>query len=361
MFFKTLFGNQINTMNNHETSHASAVMSPRTAHTFHCIDGHTCGNPVRLVVSNHPPLLGANQGERRVHFMEQFDWIRTGLMFEPRGHAQMSGAFLYPATRPDCDIAVLYIETSGCLPMCGHGTIGVVTFAIERGLVTPRTPGELRLETPAGLVVARYEMDGQYVKGVRITNVPSFLFRTDVKVVIPQLGELKVDIAYGGNFYPIVEAQENFRDMADFKPSELVEMGRAVRQYLNEHYEFVHPEDPKIRGVRHCLWTGAPRQPGSDARNAVLYGEAAIDRSPCGTGTSARMAQRYGRGLLKAGDQFVHESIIGSQFIGRIEAETKVGDYAAMVPSIEGWAVITGTSQITLDPRDPYCHGFEVA
>ena len=330
-------------------------------YTFHCIDGHTCGNPVRLVVSGHPPLEGKDQGERRLHFMKEFDWIRTGLMFEPRGHAQMSGAFLYPATRQDCDIAVLYIETSGCLPMCGHGTIGVVTFAIERGLVTPQTPGVLRLETPAGLVVANYEMDGEYVRSVRIVNVPSFLFQKDVKIHIPQLGELTADIAYGGNFYPIIESQPNFRDMADYKPAELIEMGRAVRQYLNDNYEFVHPTDSKIRGVRHCLWTGAPIKPDSDARNAVLYGESAIDRSPCGTGTSARLAQRYGRGLLKQGDKFVHESIIGSQFVGRIEAETKVGDYDAIIPSIEGWAVITGTSQITLDSRDPYCHGFEVA
>ncbi|MCB6184456.1 4-hydroxyproline epimerase [Leeia sp. TBRC 13508] len=330
-------------------------------YTYHCIDGHTCGNPVRLVVSGHPPLEGKDQGERRLHFLKEFDWIRKGLMFEPRGHSQMSGGFLYPATRPDCDIAVLYIETSGCLPMCGHGTIGIVTFAIEKGLVTPATPGVLRLETPAGLVVAEYKMDGEYVKSVKITNVPSFLFKKDVKVTIPKLGELTVDIAYGGNFYPIVETQANFRDMADYKPSELIEMGRDLRQYINDHYEIIHPTDEKIRGVRHVQWTGQPTKADSHARNAVLYGESAIDRSPCGTGTSARLAQRYGRGLIKAGESFVHESIIGSQFIGRIEAETKVGELDAIIPSIEGWAVITGTSQITLDDRDPYCHGFEVA
>lgn len=328
--------------------------------TFRCIDGHTCGNPVRLVLSGHPPLAGGTQGERRLHFIAEYDWIRTGLMYEPRGHSQMSGAFLYPSTRADCDVAVLFIETSGCLPMCGHGTIGVVTMAIERGLVTPRTPGELRLDTAAGVVVARYTLDGPHVSAVRITNVPSFLYARDLEVDVPRLGRLSVDVAYGGNFYPIVEPQPGYRDLADFSAAELVALGRALREDLNARYTFVHPEDPSIRGVRHCQWTGAPTRPGAHARNAVLYGEGALDRSPCGTGTSARLAQLHARGRLALGEPFVHESLIGSLFTGRIEATTRVGDFDAIIPSIEGWARITGTSEITLDPRDPYAHGFQV-
>lgn len=327
---------------------------------FECIDGHTCGNPVRLVTSGAPALAGATQAERRQDFVARYDWIRTGLMYEPRGHAQMSGALLYPPTRPDCDVAVLYIETSGCLPMCGHGTIGVVTLALEHGLVTPATPGVLNLDTPAGKVVAEYAQLGSKVTSVKLSNVPSFLLLRDVEVEIRRLGSLRVDIAYGGNFYPIVEAQKHYRDMADYTPAELVSMGTELRDFINAHYEVVHPLDARIRGVRHVQWTGAPRMPGSHAANSVLYGAAALDRSPCGTGTSARLAQRHARGLMKKGDTLVHESLIGSQFTGTIEAETEVAGIPAIVPGVAGWAVTTGYNRILLDGADPYVHGFVV-
>ena len=330
-------------------------------HTFFCIDGHTCGNPVRLVAGGGPLLDGATMMERRAHFLAEFDWIRTGLMFEPRGHDVMSGSILYPPTRPDCDIGILFIETSGCLPMCGHGTIGTVTFAIEQGLVRPKTPGTLRLDTPAGLVMAEYRQVGDYVEEVRITNVASFLHAEGLTVDCPQLGEIRVDVAYGGNFYAIVEPQENFRDIADHSAGELIAWSPVVRQRLNEKYAFVHPENPEINRLSHMLWTGAPRHPEADARNAVFYGDKAIDRSPCGTGTSARMAQLHAKGRLKTGDDFVHESIIGSLFKGRVEAETKVGGKPAIIPSIGGWARQTGLNTIFIDDRDPFAHGFVVA
>ena len=328
--------------------------------TFFCIDGHTCGNPVRLVAAGGPALAGASMSERRQDFLARYDWIRTGLMFEPRGHDMMSGAILYPATREDCDIGVLFIETSGCLPMCGHGTIGTVTFALERGLVQPREPGVLRLETPAGKVEARYRLDGGLVEAVRITNVGAYLAAEGVTVDCPELGPLTVDIAYGGNFYAIVEAQKAYGDLAELTPGDILRLSPQLRRVLNETVEMVHPEDPTIRGVSHILWTGTPTRPEAQARNAVFYGEKAIDRSPCGTGTSARMAQLAARGALKPGEDFVHESIIGSLFRGRIEAETRVGNHAAIVPSIEGWARITGLNTITIDDRDPYAHGFQV-
>ncbi|MDP3895519.1 MAG: 4-hydroxyproline epimerase, partial [Mesorhizobium sp.] len=280
-------------------------------HSFHIIDGHTCGNPVRLVAGGGPLLDGATMMERRAHFLEKFDWIRTGLMFEPRGHDMMSGSILYPPTRDDCDVGILFIETSGCLPMCGHGTIGTVTMAIEHGLVTPKTPGTLRLDTPAGLVVAEYRQDGQYVEEVRITNVASYLHAENLAVDCPVLGEITVDVAYGGNFYAIVEPQTNYHDMADYSAGDLIGMSPVLRNRLNERYHFVHPDNPGITGLSHILWTGAPVNPRADARNAVFYGDKAIDRSPCGTGTSARMAQLHARGRLKAGETFVHESIIG--------------------------------------------------
>ncbi|MDZ5699349.1 4-hydroxyproline epimerase [Chelativorans sp. M5D2P16] len=329
-------------------------------HSFFCIDGHTCGNPVRLVAGGGPRLEGATMLEKRAHFMAEYDWIRTGLMFEPRGHDMMSGSILYPPTRTDCDVAILFIETTGCLPMCGHGTIGTVTFAIEHGLVQPKTPGVLRLDTPAGLVVAEYRQEGAYVEEVRITNVPAFLHATDIEVECPDLGLLRVDVAYGGNFYAIVEPQERFRDMADHAASDLVRWSPVLRRRLNEAHRFVHPEQSSISGLTHILWTGAPTQEGAHARNAVFYGEKAIDRSPCGTGTSARMAQLHAKGRLKPGEAFVHESIIGSLFNGRIEEKVQVGGRKAVVPSIGGWARMTGLNTIFIDNRDPFAHGFTV-
>ncbi|MGY6632126.1 MAG: 4-hydroxyproline epimerase [Alkalilacustris sp.] len=328
-------------------------------HSFFCIDGHTCGNPVRLVAGGGPQLAGATMLERRADFLGRFDWVRTALMFEPRGHAMMSGAILYPPTRPDCDVGVLFIETSGCLPMCGHGTIGTVTMAVEHGLVRPATPGVLRLDTPAGPVRAEFRADGAHVAEVRITNVPAYLHAEGVAVDCPGLGRLSVDIAYGGNFYAIVDPQPGFRDMADFTAAELVAHARSLRAALNGAMEVVHPAHPEIRGLSHVLWTGAPSA-GADARNAVFYGEGAIDRSPCGTGTSARMAQWAAQGRLKPGDHFRHESIIGSIFDGRVEAVADVAGRPAIVPSVAGWARMTGLNTIFVDDRDPYAHGFEV-
>jgi 4-hydroxyproline epimerase len=328
--------------------------------TFSCVDAHTCGNPVRVVMGGGPQLSGASMSERRQHFLAEFDWIRTGLMFEPRGHDMMSGSILYPPTRSDCDIGILFIETSGCLPMCGHGTIGTVTVAVEQGLVRPKIPGVLRLETPAGLVIAEYEQKGEYVESVRLTNVPGFLHSTGIEAECPGIGTLKVDVAYGGNFYAIVEPQAGYRDMADFTAGQLVQMSPVLRRNLNAKYTFQHPENPTIKGLSHILWTGAPKAEGAHARNAVFYGDKAIDRSPCGTGTSARMAQLAAKGKLKVGDSFVHESIIGSLFKGRVKEAAKVGNYEAIVPSVEGWARVTGYNTIFIDDRDPYKHGFQV-
>ena len=329
-------------------------------HTFFCVDGHTCGNPVRLVAGGGPALVGATMVDKRAHFLREFDWIRTGLMFEPRGHDMMSGAILYPPTRPDCDIAFLFIETSGCLPMCGHGTIGTVTMALERGLVSPREPGLLRIDTPAGPVEARYEKNGDFVESVRITNVPSYLHATNLTTEVEGLGELTVDVAYGGNFYAIVEPQKNFPGLENVDPSDVLRWSPKVRAAFRKVADFVHPENPAINGLSHVMWAGRPTQPGAHARNAVFYGDKAIDRSPCGTGTSARMAQWAARGDLKVGDDFVHESIIGTLFRGRVEKAVTLGGREAIVPSIEGWARMTGYNTIFIDDRDPLAHGFQV-
>jgi len=349
-------------------------------HVFTCIDAHTCGNPVRLVKTGGPDLTGDTMNEKRLHFMREYDWIRKGLMFEPRGHDMMSGSILYPPHDPQNDVAVLFIETSGCLPMCGHGTIGTITIAIEEGLIIPKIPGIVRMEAPAGLVMIEYrpllaspkgremektdaeiEAGKAKVDSVKLTNVPSYLAATELVVDCPDLGELIIDVSYGGNFYAIVDVQQNFKGLEHYAADQLISWSRVLRNNINARYEFVHPENESIKGCSHVLWTGAVMDPTSTARNAVFYGDKAIDRSPCGTGTSARMAQWHAKGKLKKGDRFIHESIIGSKFTGTIEEELTVAGKPAIRPGIEGWARIYGQNTITIDDEDdPYAFGFQV-
>ncbi len=369
--------------------------------TFTCIDAHTCGNPVRLVKEGGPILQGKTMSEKRQHFLKEYDWIRTGLMFEPRGHDMMSGSILYPPHNPENDVAVLFIETSGCLPMCGHGTIGTITIGIEEGLILPKTPGIVRMETPAGLVMVEYKTrpplsppkgedmeeinpkkdkknslsstlqsstspsppgrTGGAVTSVKLTNVASYLAASELVIESPHLGELIIDVAYGGNFYAIVDEQKNFKGIQQYTAAELISFSGILRQRINEKYKFVHPLDETIKGCSHILWAGETIDKTSTARNAVFYGDKAIDRSPCGTGTSARMAQWYAKGKLKKGDLFIHESIIGSKFTGTIEEETMINNMQAIKPGIEGWAKIYGHNIISIDKDDdPYAYGFQV-
>ncbi|WP_405329992.1 4-hydroxyproline epimerase [Leeuwenhoekiella sp. LLG6367-2.1] len=331
-------------------------------HTFECIDAHTCGNPVRVVKSGGPALIGETMSEKRQHFLKEYDWIRKGLMFEPRGHDMMSGSILFPPHNPKNDFAILFIETSGCLPMCGHGTIGTITIAIEKGLITPKIPGKIRMEAPAGLVEIEYQQTADKVDWVKLTNVKSYLAARDLTIICPVLGELKFDVAYGGNYYAIVDPQKNFSGIQDFSASKIIQLSQELRQRINLKYpdHFIHPENTTIRDVSHILWTGTPIDPASSGRNAVFYGDKAIDRSPCGTGTSARIAQLHARGLLQPQTDYVHESIIGSKFIGRVEAVTTLGTFPAIIPSIKGWARIYGHNTLTIDTEDPYALGFQV-
>ena len=332
-----------------------------TVSTFVCIDGHTCGNPVRLVVGGAPSLQGASMSARRQDFVLRYDWIRTALMFEPRGHDHMSGAILYPPCRDDCDTGILYIEVTGCLPMCGHGTIGAVTFALEQGLVSPRAEGRVRLDTPAGVVVAGYERAGRFVERVRLTNVPSYLALPEVRIDCPELGEIVVDIAYGGNFYAIVEPQ-----------AELWRAGRSVRGRHPAAEPRAAPESQRAGGGRaprgsdhsrhlaHHVDRPGARSEGARPQRRVLWREG--DRSqPVRHRHLARAwpSSRRAAGS-RVGDDFVHESIIGSLFEGRIEGVATVGEHAAIIPSVAGWARLTGLNTIFVDARDPYAHGFQL-
>ena len=329
--------------------------------TFSCIEGHTEGMPVRMVVGGAPALRGSNMLESRERFVEHDDWVRRALMLEPRGHGHMSGTIFYPPCSENADFSLLFIETSGCLPMCGHATIGSITFALEAGLIEPKRPGHVVVDVPAGQVTARYETDGKKVKSVRFTNVPSLLLHRDVEIFFPPLGKLTVDIAYGGNFYPIVEVQENYPGCQHFTPDQLLAWGRQMQSLINETIDVVHPDHPEIRGVKHCMWTGRAVAPDSDGRAVVIAGDSIVDRSPCGTGTSARVAQRFARGLLAQEQAFKHESIIDSFFIGRAERTLQLkSGLDAVYPSIEGRAWITGRSEHYVDDSQPYAHGFSL-
>jgi len=329
-------------------------------HVFRCIDGHTAGNPVRLVTEGAPELRGDSMSARRQDFLARYDWIRTGLCFEPRGHDMMSGGFLYPPTTAGADTGILFIETSGCLPMCGHGTIGIVTFALEHGLIAPRTPGKVVAEVPAGVIELDYVQDGARVRSVRIRNVVSWLERQGIEIEVPDFGPLTIDVAYGGNFYAIIEPQGAYAGLDDLGAARILQLSPVIRNLVRAAFTPVHPLDPTIRGVSHLLWTDKPRGQGAHGRNAVFYGDKAIDRSPCGTGTSARLAHLHATGRLPVGQAFVHESYIGSRFIGRVEAETTIGGRPAIVPSVEGSAIATGLNEIWIDDEDVFAHGFQV-
>jgi proline racemase len=315
--------------------------------------------PTRVIVGGVGVIPGATMAERRVHFMNHMDDLRTLLMFEPRGHAAMSGAILQPPTRPDCDFGVLFIEVSGCLPMCGHGTIGVATVLVETGMVEVTEPvTRIRLDTPAGLVIAEVALRDGAACGVTIQNVPSFSLALDQSVEVPGLGRIDYDIAFGGNFYAIVDLAQIGQPFDRAAQQPIVAAGLAIMDAINEAKEPVHPTAPEISGCHHVYFVG----PGSNAehsRHAMAIYPGWFDRSPCGTGTSARMAQLHARGELPLNRDFVNESFIGTRFIGRLIDETTVAGFPAVLPTISGRAWVTGTAQYLLDPTDPFPAGFK--
>ncbi|WP_457265843.1 4-hydroxyproline epimerase [Pseudomonas sp. P5_C3] len=329
--------------------------------SFFCIDSHACGNPVRVVAGGAPLMPSVSMAERRDIFVRDHDWVRTALMFEPRGHDIMSGVIIYPSVRDDCDFGALFIEVSGCLPMCGAGTIGLSTVVIEEGLVTPREPGKLAIETPAGRVDAEYTLGGEFVESIRLFNVASYLHSADVVVQVPGIGTFTVDIAYGGNFYAVVELQECWTGFEGQTTADIVGLSQKLRAALSAICDPVHPENSRISGVHHIIWCDNPQSRTVHGRCAVFYGDKAIDRSPGGTGTSARMAQLFAKGQLNVGDVYRLESLIGTIYEGKVEASVKVGTFDGMNPSISGWAEVTGHNTIFVDDKDPLAHGFQLA
>jgi proline racemase len=326
----------------------------RASRYFTAVDSHTEGMPTRVITGGVGPIPGATMAERREHFVKNMDHIRQFLVNEPRGHAAMSGAILQPATRPDADWGVLYIEVSGCLPMCGHGTIGVATVLVETGMVEVTEPvTTIRLDTPAGLVVAEVTVRDGRAESVRFQNVPAYAHELDAVVDVPGLGEVRYDMAYGGNFYAILPI-EAIGIPFDVKEKErMLASGLSIMDAINAQRRPVHREDPGIAGCKHVQLVAEGRE-GSHARNAMVIHPGWFDRSPCGTGTSARMAQLHARGELALNTDFVNESLLGTRFTGRLVAETSRG----VTPTIEGRAWLTGMAQYLLDPTDPFPNGF---
>ncbi|MBB3733563.1 proline racemase family protein [Nonomuraea dietziae] len=330
----------------------------RTSRVFHAVDSHTEGMPTRVITGGVGVIPGNSMAERRIYFREHFDHIKQLLMNEPRGHAAMSGVILQPPTRPDADWGVLFIEVSGYLPMCGHGTIGVATVLVETGMVEVVEPvTTVRLEVPAGLVVVDVAVKDGVAQSVTLRNVPAYSDRLDAVVEVPGFGRIRYDLAYGGNFYAIVDLDDYKLPFDRAAKNEILAAGLATMAAVNATDEPVHPEDERIRGCHHVYFT-APGSTAGHSRHAMAIYPGWFDRSPCGTGTSARMAQLHARGELALGADFVNESFIGTRFVGRLVEETSVGGRTAVVPTITGRAWITGTAQYFLDPQDPFPEGF---
>jgi proline racemase len=323
------------------------------------VDSHTEGEPARVVTGGVPPIPGKTFQEKWQWARENLEDLRTMLMFEPRGGSHYSGSIITEPSTPGADFGIIFIEVSGFLPMCGHGTIATATVLLETGMVAAKEPvTELALDTPAGLVKAAARVEDGIVRDVTIQNVPAFVIRKDLVVDVPRLGKVSLDIAFGGNFYAIVQAGPLGLELTPECYRQVIDYGNLIREAIYEQVEIQHPENPAINRCSHVRFIGAPRDPRATTRNTVLYSAEGIDRSPCGTGTSAEMAYRHVRGLQKVGEEFVSESIIGSLFYGKLVAETMVGPYPAVVPTIRGSAYITGLQQFVLDPRDPWQKGF---
>lgn len=330
----------------------------RFSRMFSTIDTHTAGEPTRTIIGGIPWIPGDTMPAKMLHMKQNMDWIRRILMYEPRGHGVMSGAVLTQPTTPGADMGVIYMEVGGYLPMCGHDTIGCATAMVEAGIVPPTEPETIiNLDTPAGLVRVTVTVQDGVAKKVTFLNIPSFVLFADAEVQVPGLGTVVLDVAYGGNMYAIVSAESIGLEIIPENATGIISTGALIRNAVNEQLDVRHPEQPFIVGCTHVEFSAPPRGQAS-ARNAVVFLPGSIDRSPCGTGTSAKVATLYAKGKLGLGEQFVHESIIGTTFTARVIEETTVGGLPAIVPEVSGSAYVTGFHTFVFDPDDPVTDGF---
>ncbi|HNW87512.1 MAG TPA: proline racemase family protein [Candidatus Limiplasma sp.] len=328
--------------------------------TFLVVDSHTMGEPTRIILDGFPPLEGQTMMERKQFLCQHYDHYRTALMLEPRGHKDMFGALVTRPLHPEADLGVIFMENSGYLNMCGHGSIGTATVAVETGLVKVEEPYTwLTLDAPAGLVRARVRVENGRAKEVTLVNVPAFLYREGLPVPVPDYGTVVCDIAFGGSFFALVDAAKVGLAIDNAHLPALTELGMRLMATINETFPVRHPE-MDIHGVDLVEFFSATDNPNANMKNVVIFGDRQIDRSPCGTGTSAKLACLYRKGLIGIQQPFTYESITGSLFKGVVAGEATVGAYPAVIPEITGSAYITGVNQLILNSDDPKKYGFLV-
>jgi trans-L-3-hydroxyproline dehydratase len=332
---------------------------PEAWHKITTIDAHTAGEPFRVIIAGFPELHGETILERRRYAQDHLDHLRTALMWEPRGHADMYGCIVTPPVSPEADIGILFMHNEGYSTMCGHGIIGIVKVALETGMLPMRSPEtQVKIDTPAGLVTAHAQVEAGQVKSVRFQNVPSFVLTLDEMVAVPGLGKVRYDIAFGGAFYAFVQAEELGLDLtpADFRP--LIEKGMAIKRAVMENRAIPHPFEQDLSFLYGTIFIGPSRQDGAHSRNVCIFAEGEVDRCPTGTGVSARLAIHYARDEVDINQSIVIESIIGTRFSGKILRTSTFGPYAAVIPEVSGEAHITGRNEFLIDPDDPLKDGF---
>lgn len=328
-------------------------------HTISVVDTHTAGEPTRIVLSGLPPILGATMAEKKQYMAEHLDHFRTLLMQEPRGHKDMFGAILTPPTTGRGQYGILFIDNSGYLDMCGHGTIGITTALIDIGMIPPKEPETaVAFDTPAGLVEGHARIEGDRVVEVSVANVSSFLYARDVELDLPEIGKITIDVSFGGNFFAMTPAKTLGVSVHPENISRLIQLGMRVKAAVNQNLKVQHPTEKHITTVELTEIYDKPDPSRHFSKNVVIFGDGQVDRSPCGTGTSAAMATLYGRGKLPLNEEFSNESIIGTRFRGKLIREARVGDFAGADPIITGEAYITGIQQFVADPKDPVKYGF---
>lgn len=328
------------------------------------IDSHTAGEAARIITSGIPKLEGNTIAEKKQYLIDHYDDIRTSVMLEPRGHNEMFGAFLMEPCNPEADFGIVFMDTGGYLNMCGHNTIAAVTVIVETGMVDVAPDAKEKkvvLDTPAGLVHAVAHLSGDHqVESVSFQNVPSFLYKKDVKVNVPEIGEITLDISFGGSFFAILPVEEVHEKINAKNAQKLAKVGMAIRDAVNEQVEIQHPTLAHIKTVDLVEMYGEPDDGESTLQNVVVFGDGQVDRSPCGTGTSAKLATLHAKGKLGIDEKFIYESILGTKFYGRVVKDTKAGDLPAIIPEVTGSAWITGFNQFVVDPTDPLTKGFEL-
>jgi len=323
------------------------------------IDAHTEGEPFRVITDGYPELPGESILARRRYALENLDHLRTALMWEPRGHADMYGCIVTPPVTPQADFGVLFMHNEGYSTMCGHGIIGITTVALEAGLLPMTSPEtQVKIDTPAGLITAYARIDEGRVQSVYFYNVPSFVLVQDEAVDVPGLGKVRYDIAFGGAFYAFVQAEEvGVRcSPEDFRA--LIEKGMAIKRAIMANRPIPHPFEVDLSFLYGTIFIGPPQERGAHSRNVCIFAEGEVDRSPTGTGVSARLAIHYARGEISLDEPIAIESIIGSRFTGHVVQTTTFGSHPAIIPVVEGAAYITGRHEFLIDPKDPLRNGF---